>query len=67
MSYGDPELTWTPCLCCGCAELFTAVAPPGAREQPLYLACCGCFRERDDLADWYGDAPTAPSRAIDFR
>jgi len=39
---------------------FTAVAPPGAREMPLYPACCGCGRERDDLADFYAEPPTQP-------
>jgi len=57
MAYGDPELTWTPCPACGCPDLFTAVAPPGEREQPLYLVCWRCGRERHDLADYYGDLP----------
>jgi hypothetical protein len=35
MTFGDPELTWTPCPACGCAEVFTAIAAPGEREQPL--------------------------------
>jgi hypothetical protein len=60
MSYGEPEITATPCLACGCAETFTAVAPPGEREMPLYPACCRCGRERDDLADFYADPPTQP-------
>ena len=40
MTFGDP----TPCPACGCADIFTAVAPPGAREMPLYPACCRCGR-----------------------
>jgi hypothetical protein len=46
MRFGDPELTLTPCPACGCAEVFTAVAPPGEREMPLYPACCRCRCER---------------------
>ena len=60
MNFSDPELTWTPCPACGCPEVFTAVAPPGEREQPLYPACCLCGRERDDLAEFYADPPTQP-------
>jgi hypothetical protein len=56
-NFGDPELTATPCPACGCADVFTAVAARGEREQPLYLRCCQCGRERDDLADYYGDPP----------
>jgi hypothetical protein len=41
MSFGDPELTLTPCPACGCAEVFTAVTPPGEREMPLYPANWG--------------------------
>ena len=47
MRFGDPELTVTPCPACGCAEVFTAVAPPGEREMPLYPACCQSRCERD--------------------
>jgi hypothetical protein len=64
MSYGDPELTCTPCRACGCADIFTTVAPPGTREMPLYPACCRCGRERDDLADFYADPPTQPRLAL---
>ena len=46
MRFGDPELTLTPCPACGCAEVFTAVAPPGEREMPLYPVCCRCRCER---------------------
>jgi len=50
MNYGDPEIiTTTPCRACGCRELFRDLAPPGEREQPVYLRCCWCHRERDDL------------------
>jgi hypothetical protein len=57
-NFGDPELSATPCAACGSPDVFTAVAPPGEREQPLFLRCCQCGRERDDLADYYGDPPT---------
>jgi hypothetical protein len=60
MAHGEPELTWTPCPACGCPDIFTAVARPGEREQPLYPACSRCGRERDDLADFYADPPTQP-------
>jgi hypothetical protein len=66
MSFGDPEMTRTPCPACGGADVFTAVAPPGQREMPLYLACCRCGRERDDLADFYADPPTQPRRFAGF-
>jgi len=55
MRLGDPEMTLTPCPACGCAEVFTAVAPPGEREMPLYPVCCRCRCERDDLADFYAN------------
>ena len=42
MNYGEPEMTSTPCPACGCEDIFTAVAPPGAREMPLYPACYRC-------------------------
>jgi hypothetical protein len=49
MSYGEPEITaTTPCPACGWCAVFTAVAPPGERERPLLLRCCGCQRERAD-------------------
>jgi len=60
MSYGEPEITATPCPACGSADVFTAVAPPGRREMPLYPACCGCGRERDDLSAFYADPPLQP-------
>lgn len=50
MSYGPPEIEHTPpCRACGCRAVFTAVAPPGEREQPVYLRCCECGRERADI------------------
>jgi hypothetical protein len=50
MSYGPPEIEHTPsCRACGCSAVFAAVAPPGEREQPVFLRCCGCGRERADL------------------
>jgi hypothetical protein len=61
--YGDPELATTPCPACGCPDIFTAVAPPGAREMPLYPACCRCGRERADLAAFYADPPLEPRLA----
>jgi hypothetical protein len=60
MSYGEPEMTSTPCPACGCADIFTAVAPPGAREMPVYPVCCRCGRERDDFAAFYADPPRQP-------
>ena len=67
MSYGDPELTCTPCPACGCPDIFTAIASPGQREMPFYPVCCRCKRERDDLAGFYGDPPTQPRCFGDFR
>lgn len=60
IAFGDPELLSTPCRACGCSHVFTAIAPRGQREQPLYPACCACGRERDDLADFYADPPAQP-------
>ena len=59
MTYSDPELTCAPCPACGSAEVFTAVARQGEREQPVFLRCCGCGRERADL-EFYEE----PCRAI---
>jgi hypothetical protein len=47
----------------GCPDAFIAIAPPGTREMPLYPACCGCGRERDDLAAFYADPPMQPRLA----
>jgi hypothetical protein len=66
MILSNPELTWTPCPTCGCLDIFTTVAPPGEREQPLYPACCQCGRERDDLAEFYADPPTQPRFCAGF-
>jgi len=63
MNFTYPELISTPCPACGCPEIFTGVAPPGEREQPLYPACCQCGRERDDLTDYYADPPRQPRLA----
>jgi hypothetical protein len=49
MNYGDPELTATACLVCGCREVFRDVVRPGKRERPVLLRCCFCWNERDDL------------------
>jgi hypothetical protein len=57
MYFGDPEITWSPCPGCGCRDVFTAVAAPGEREQPLFRRCCECGRERDDLAEFYDCPP----------
>jgi hypothetical protein len=67
MAYGDPELTVKqPCpRCCG-TDVFTAAAPPGQREMPLYPACCRCGRERYDLADFYADPPIQPRHFAGF-
>ena len=55
--FGRPEMEFAaPSSACGARQVFTAVAPPGQRESPLYLRCCQCGRERDDLADFYGAA-----------
>ena len=63
MTYGNPELTTTRCPACGSTHVFTALAPPGERETPLYPACCGCGRERDDLAAFYANPPMQPRLA----
>lgn len=65
MRFGDPELTMTPCPACGCSEVFTAVAPPGEREMPLYPACYRCRCERGDLTDFYANPPIQPCRFAD--
>jgi hypothetical protein len=50
MSYGPPEIEQVPpCPACACRAVFTAIAQPGKREQPVYLRCCQCGRERVDL------------------
>jgi hypothetical protein len=50
MSYGPPEIEQVPpCPTCACRSVFTAIAPPGKREQPVYLRCCQCGQERTDL------------------
>jgi hypothetical protein len=44
-----------PCPVCNCRAVFQAVAPTGQREQPIYLRCCECGRERADL-EFYEEA-----------
>ena len=46
-----------PCQDCGCRAVFTAVAPLGERENPLFLRCCQCGNERTDLAAHYDNLP----------
>ena len=62
-SYGEPEITATPCPACGSTYVFTALATPGQREMALYPACCRCGRERDDLGAFYADPPLHPRLA----
>ena len=50
MSIAAPEIEEAPpCPACGCRGVFTAMARPGQREQPVYLRCCECGRERADV------------------
>jgi hypothetical protein len=50
MSYGPSEIQHTPpCPNCSARAVFQVVAPPGQREQPIYLRCCECGSERADL------------------
>ena len=44
-----------PCQACGCHAAFTAIAAPGARDNPLFLRCSACGKERTDLAAYYGE------------
>ena len=60
MNFAYPKPLSTPC---GCPDVFTALAPPGAREMPLYPACCRCGRERDDLTEFYSNPPRPPRLA----
>lgn len=53
MSYGPSEIDQTPpCPVCACRAVFRDLAPPGEREQPVFLRCCHCGQERADL-DFY--------------
>ena len=53
--FGIPEMEFSlPCQACGACQVFTAIAPPGARATALYLRCRACGTERRDLADYYG-------------
>ena len=55
LPFGIPEMEFSlPCQACAARQVFTALAPPGARETALYLRCCACGTERRDLADYYG-------------
>ena len=49
--YGPPEIENTPpCPHCAGRAVFRADSlRPGEREQPVYLRCCECGRERADL------------------
>jgi hypothetical protein len=48
--FGPPEIEHAPsCPACGSRSVFHDLAAPGEREQPVYLRCCTCGRERDDL------------------
>lgn len=49
MIYGEPEMTVTAPCACGCREVFSDLARPGEREQPVMLRCCWCRSERTDL------------------
>ncbi len=52
-SFDEPVYALVPaCAACGCREIVQALAPIGQREQPVFLRCCQCGRERDDL-DFY--------------
>lgn len=45
----QPDPSANPCPACGGTDVFAAVAPPGERERSIFLRCCNCGRERDDL------------------
>jgi hypothetical protein len=48
--YGAPEIeNVPPCRTCGSHRVFSALAKPGEREQPVFLRCCGCDGDRTDL------------------
>lgn len=50
MSISEPEIDQAPpCPTCACRSVFTAIAPPGKRERPVYLRCCQCGQERADI------------------
>jgi hypothetical protein len=57
---GLPEIEFElPCQDCGCHTVFAAVASVGERSNPLFLRCCQCGRDREDLRDFAGLAPGA--------
>lgn len=45
----QPRIAATGCPACGWPEVVAALAPPGQRERAVFLRCCGCGGERDDL------------------
>jgi hypothetical protein len=48
--FGPPEIEHVPsCPACGSRAVFCDLAPPGERERPVFLRCCACGQERDDL------------------
>jgi hypothetical protein len=58
MAFGEPEIMWTACGC----KRFHSRGAAGPARMPLYLACCRCGCERDDLAEFFADPPTQPRR-----
>lgn len=49
-SFGAPETEQVPpCPVCRCRAVFRDLARPGEREQPVFLRCCKCGQERDDI------------------
>jgi len=50
MRFGLPEIEQVPsCPACGCRAVFSVMARPGEREQPVFLRCCHCGCERGDI------------------
>jgi hypothetical protein len=47
--FSESGIATTPCPVCGWGEVIAALAPPGQREQPVFLRCCACGNERADL------------------
>jgi hypothetical protein len=60
-----------PCQSCGCGTVFAAVAPAGQRDNPVFLRCCQCGRERDDLQDFpvvrHGTAAAGQGERADLK
>jgi hypothetical protein len=65
MNFGDSEVTRTLARLAAVPKSLLRSSRPDS-EMPLYLACCRCGRERDDLADFYADPPTQPRRFAGF-